>query len=311
MPATCGTPFTKTSNGARTKAGRSTRVVGSMAGGSHKRDLRRCGSHTIRAGVRRRALVLVLGLRGRACTGGGRICRKRRARAGLPGVAQRRPDQRRLLRRLRLAAIAFLLVVGALSFSSPATAAGSAPRTDDGPQAESGGHTQLVWTLVPTVVLVALAAFVFAMLPGDHRRAGRERQRDADHRRGAPVLLALPLPERRRPVNEMVAPADTVVHLDVTAPENDVNHSWWVPRLGGKIDAIPGRINETWFKTSPGTYAARCAELCGIQHAVMTGTVRVVPRDQYVAFLDAREPAALGKQEFEGVCLTATGWTSR
>ena len=64
----------------------------------------------------------------------------------------------------------------------------------------------------------------------------------------------------------MVAPADTVVHLDVTAPANDVNHSWWVPRLGGKIDAIPGRVNETWFKASPGTYVARCAELCGIQH---------------------------------------------
>src|SRR4029078_7069903 len=78
-------------------------------------------------------------------------------------------------------------------------------------------------------------------------------------------------PKRMTTVNELVAPADTVVHLDVTAPEGDVNHSWWVPRLGGKIDGMPRRTNETWFKASPGTYAARCAELCGIQHTEMTG----------------------------------------
>ena len=93
------------------------------------------------------------------------------------------------------------------------------------------------------------------------------------------------------------------MHLDVTAPENDVNHSWWVPRLGGKIDAIPGRTNQTWFKAPAGTYAARCAELCGIQHAVMIGSVDVVPRGRVRALPSTRRDpsaAALGKQEFAG-----------
>jgi cytochrome c oxidase subunit 2 len=83
-----------------------------------------------------------------------------------------------------------------------------------------------------------------------------------------------------------------------------VNHSWWAPRLGGKVDAIPGRTNETWFKASPGTYAVRCAELCGVQHALMDGVVDVVPRSEYARFLDQHvSAAALGKQEFQGVCL--------
>ena len=55
----------------------------------------------------------------------------------------------------------------------------------------------------------------------------------------------------------------------------DVNHSWWVPDLGGKYDAIPGTTNHTWFEAPQGTYIARCAELCGIQHALMDGKVKV------------------------------------
>ena len=50
----------------------------------------------------------------------------------------------------------------------------------------------------------------------------------------------------------MIAPADDVVHEDVVAPRRDVIHSWWVPELGGKIDAIPGRTNHTWFKAPAG-----------------------------------------------------------
>ena len=65
------------------------------------------------------------------------------------------------------------------------------------------------------------------------------------------------------------------------ADDYDVIHSWWVPDLGGKYDAIPGRVNKTWFQAPVGTYVARCAELCGIQHALMDGTVDVVPRDEY------------------------------
>src|SRR5439155_17722901 len=79
---------------------------------------------------------------------------------------------------------------------------------------------------------------------------------------------------------------------------------WWVPRFGGKYDAIPGHVNHTWFDAAEGTYVARCAELCGIQHAVMQGLVKVVPRDEYESFIAARAEGGLplGKEEFDGVC---------
>ena len=79
---------------------------------------------------------------------------------------------------------------------------------------------------------------------------------------------------------EMVAPADTVVVLRIQA--TDVIHSWWIPALGGKFDAVPGSTNYTWFKApmpkNPGgdVYRGQCAELCGQQHANMLASVRVV-----------------------------------
>jgi cytochrome c oxidase subunit 2 len=74
---------------------------------------------------------------------------------------------------------------------------------------------------------------------------------------------------------EMVVPVDTTVTLDINA--QDVAHSWWIPKLGGKFDAVPGYTNHTWFKI-PGKYAGttfrgQCAELCGRNHANMYGNV--------------------------------------
>ena len=67
---------------------------------------------------------------------------------------------------------------------------------------------------------------------------------------------------------EMVVPTDTTVLLDITS--SDVQHSWWIPKLGGKADAVPGHTNETWFKIAkPGLYKGQCAELCGAGHADM------------------------------------------
>src|SRR5436305_567771 len=102
-----------------------------------------------------------------------------------------------------------------------------------------------------------------------------------------------------------VAPADQVVNEDISAPGWDVIHSWWVPDFGGKYDAIPGRVNKTWFRAPVGTYTARCYELCGIQHASMTATVHVVPRAQYDQFVTQRAAGgvALGKEEWQGVCM--------
>lgn len=88
---------------------------------------------------------------------------------------------------------------------------------------------------------------------------------------------------------EMVVPANTTVVLDVEA--TDVIHSWWIPKLGGKVQAIPGYKNYTWFKApTPGAlYKGQCAELCGRNHADMTAQVRVVTADQYTAWLAAQK----------------------
>jgi cytochrome c oxidase subunit 2 len=80
--------------------------------------------------------------------------------------------------------------------------------------------------------------------------------------------------------HDMVVPKDTTVTLKISS--NDVAHSWLIPKLGGKFDALPGLDNETWFKaTETGTFEGQCAELCGANHAFMTAKVIVVEPDRY------------------------------
>jgi cytochrome c oxidase subunit II len=88
---------------------------------------------------------------------------------------------------------------------------------------------------------------------------------------------------------EMVVPSNTTVLLDITA--DDVNHSWWIPKLGGKFDAIPGYTNKTWFKAKEGTYKGQCAELCGRNHADMKAEVRVVSPDEYEQWYEDQKQA--------------------
>ncbi|PZN32767.1 MAG: cytochrome c oxidase subunit II [Proteobacteria bacterium] len=84
--------------------------------------------------------------------------------------------------------------------------------------------------------------------------------------------------------NPMVVPVGAKVRVLLTA--NDVIHSWWVPEFGMKKDAIPGFINEMWFRADePGTYRGQCAELCGRDHAYMPVVVKVLPREEYEAWL--------------------------
>jgi cytochrome c oxidase subunit 2 len=83
----------------------------------------------------------------------------------------------------------------------------------------------------------------------------------------------------------MKVPVGATVTLDITA--DDVAHSWWIPALGGKMDALPGYTNHTWFKiTKPGTYTGQCAELCGRNHANMLARVTALPYAQYKAWYD-------------------------
>jgi cytochrome c oxidase subunit II len=88
---------------------------------------------------------------------------------------------------------------------------------------------------------------------------------------------------------EMVAPANTTVVLDIES--TDVIHSWWIPQLGGKFDAVPGYRNYTWFKAPRAgvVYKGQCAELCGRNHADMTAQVRIVTPAEYQAWLTAQK----------------------
>jgi cytochrome c oxidase subunit 2 len=90
---------------------------------------------------------------------------------------------------------------------------------------------------------------------------------------------------------EMVVPADTTVVLDIQA--TDVIHSWWIPKLGGKFDAVPGYKNYTWFKAPDAgeVYTGQCAELCGRNHADMTARVRVVTPAEYEQWIAEQKQA--------------------
>jgi cytochrome c oxidase subunit II len=83
---------------------------------------------------------------------------------------------------------------------------------------------------------------------------------------------------------ELVVPTETTVSLNIVS--EDVVHSWWVPELGGKFQAVPGYHNYTWFKISkPGIFRGQCAVLCGRGHARMIATVKAVPPAQFEAWL--------------------------
>ncbi|WP_297580328.1 cytochrome c oxidase subunit II [Devosia sp.] len=102
----------------------------------------------------------------------------------------------------------------------------------------------------------------------------------AERKPGQPRLLAVD--------NELVVPVNTTVRLEVTASPTGVIHAFAVPSFGIKIDAVPGRLNETWFNArETGIYYGQCSELCGKDHAYMPIAVRVVTTEEYEAFIAA------------------------
>lgn len=99
---------------------------------------------------------------------------------------------------------------------------------------------------------------------------------------GQPRLLAVD--------NELVVPVNTTVRVQVTADPLGVIHAFAVPSFGIKIDAVPGRLNETWFNArETGIYYGQCSELCGKDHAFMPIAVRVVEKEEFAAFIAAYE----------------------
>jgi len=183
------------------------------------------------------------------------------------------------------------------------------PREAEGPQVHGSSRLELMWTIGPVLILAAIAAFVFYKLPGikdvPTARAGESLTVKV---RAHQFYWEFEYPDGQLSVNTMVVPAGRVVRLVVTSA--DVAHSWWIPRLGGKIDAIPGRTNTTWFKSDKlGTYHGQCAEFCGLFHASMKADVAVVSPATYGTFLATHAPssAAVAKETFNGVCAKCHG----
>ena len=92
---------------------------------------------------------------------------------------------------------------------------------------------------------------------------------------------------------QVVVPVNAVVHVLVTA--TDVIHAWTIPSFGSKVDAVPGRINETWFKAEEvGRYFGQCSELCGKDHSYMPIVVDVVSQEDYDAWVQTQTAAKDG-----------------
>ena len=174
---------------------------------------------------------------------------------------------------------------------------------------------EVLWTLIPCLILIVMAVPSFKILykqdaipkadltikaigyqwywgyeyPDENIIFDSYMIEEKDLKADQPRLLAVD--------NEVVVPVNKVVKVLITA--NDVLHAWALPSFGVKRDAVPGRINETWFKAEKiGTYYGQCSELCGIKHAFMPIAVRVVSSEEYEDWLsEAKEKFA--KEEIE------------
>ena len=161
---------------------------------------------------------------------------------------------------------------------------------------------EVLWTLIPCLILIVMAVPSFKILykqdtipkaevtikaigyqwywgyeyPDENIIFDSYMIKEEELKKNQPRLLTVD--------NEVVVPVNKVVKVLITA--NDVLHAWAIPSFGVKRDAVPGRINETWFKAEKvGTYYGQCSELCGIQHAFMPITVRVVSEVDYAEWL--------------------------
>ena len=157
---------------------------------------------------------------------------------------------------------------------------------------------EVLWTLIPCLILIVMAVPSFKILynqdtipkadvtvkavgyqwywgyeyPDENIIFESYMIKEDELKENQPRLLTVD--------NEVVVPVNKVVKVLITA--NDVLHAWALPSFGVKKDAVPGRINETWFKAEKvGTFYGQCSELCGIKHAFMPITVRVVSEEEY------------------------------
>jgi cytochrome c oxidase subunit II len=185
------------------------------------------------------------------------------------------------------------------------------PREVEGAQVHGNTRLELLWTALPAVILAIIGTVVFIELPKiSHVPAASASDRLNITVEGHQYYWQFDYPNGARSIGDLHVPANTVVYLTITSP--DVAHSWWIPQLGGKTDAIPGRTNHTWFKADRiGTYTGQCAEFCGLYHEAMHATVIATSDADYQTWLAGAASSDLGREEFQGVCSTCHGMTGQ
>lgn len=183
---------------------------------------------------------------------------------------------------------------------------------------------EMIWTVVPVLILVTIAVPSFRLLfyqlntpkaevtvkatgkqwfwsysyPDNKFEFDSLMVQDKDLKSGQPRLLAVD--------NEMVVPVNKVVRVLTTGA--DVIHSFAIPSFGIKIDAIPGRINETWFKAErEGTYYGQCSELCGKDHAFMPIAIHVVSDTDYTAWVEQAKKKYATDDSVRPIAVAAAG----
>ena len=210
----------------------------------------------------------------------------------------------------------FLLVQGTLIWFIVRYRRRRRRRDEDGAQIHGNTNLEIAWTLVPVVLLVAIGGLVFYKLPGIENvpSANAAGGRVDVEVNGYRYYWNFVYPNGVIAVDNLRAPAGQTVKLDITAPDFEVIHSWWIPALGGKFDAIPGVTNESWFRAkAPGIYRGQCAEFCGIQHAAMTAQVEALPREEFESWLEEEAEAQdagtsdLGEETYAGACAKCHG----
>jgi len=162
------------------------------------------------------------------------------------------------------------------------------------------GHTRLeiVWVTIPFIMVTALAVYGWVVLDDLEAKGKDELQVKVT---GQQFTWSFEYPEEKAKSQELVLPVNRRVHFRINT--NDVVHSFWVPEFRLKSDAVPGLTTEYRVTPDrPGRYQVVCAELCGIGHATMRQKVRVVPQDEFDAWVEKKAggggQAADGKQLF-------------
>jgi cytochrome c oxidase subunit 2 len=179
-------------------------------------------------------------------------------------------------------------------------------RTAEGQQVHGNTRLELLWTVVPVLILAVIAAIVFVQLPGITSAPASAASALKIRVEGHQFYWQFDYPNGARSINDLYVPVDQNVDLEVVSADD--LHSWWIPQLAGKLQAVPGQTNHTWFRADKtGTFYGQCAELCGPFHEAMQARVISESQADYQSFVDRRAAKSLGRAEFQGVCATCHG----